>query len=150
MEIRPYSIADRDACLAVFDSNSPAFFDASERPGFAAFLDGSKTDYFVMEYDESIVGWGGFAIDSEHSLANLLWGMVRLDSHKLGLGRFLLLYRIREISKVAGVQRVRLRASQLTAGFFEKQGFKVTDVVKNGYAIGIDRVEMVMKLSVCP
>jgi len=61
------------------------------------------------------------------------------------LGRYLLLFRLREITKAGGIQMVHLDAPQHSAQFYEKQGFKVT-----GIASGLDRVEMVMKLAVCP
>ena len=149
MDVRTYSPADRNACLAVFDSNTPGFFDPAERAGFEAFLDGVDCYYFVMEHDGAVAGCGGYAIDEEMR-ASLVWGMIRGDLHKLGLGRFLLMFRLREITKAGGVQLVSLGTSQRTAPFFEKQGFKVTSTRKDGYAPGVDRVEMMMKLSVCP
>lgn len=32
---RAQEISDRDACLALFDSNTPRFFAAAERDGYA-------------------------------------------------------------------------------------------------------------------
>jgi ribosomal protein S18 acetylase RimI-like enzyme len=150
MDIRPYTPADHAACLAVFDSNTPWFFDPSERRKFETFLDAPFCSYFVMEHDGAVVGCGGYAIEENSLLASLVWGMVRNDLHKRGLGRFLVMFRLREITKTSGAQMVRLGTSQRTARFFEKQGFKVAGIEKNGYASGIDRVEMRMKLSVCP
>ena len=49
----------------------------------------------------------------------------------------------REITKAGGVERVRLDAPQRSAAFFQHQGFKLV-------AGGPDRVEMMMKLAVCP
>jgi N-acetylglutamate synthase-like GNAT family acetyltransferase len=60
-------------------------------------------------------------VDGE--VAELRWGMVRKDLRGNGLGRFLLMYRLREIGK-AGVNMVRV-ADAGAAGFFEKQGFRV-------------------------
>ena len=54
-----------------------------------------------------------------------------------------------EIGKTSGVELVRVATSQHTALFFQKQGFKEISVQKDGYAPGIDRIEMVMKLAVC-
>ena len=67
-----------------------------------------------------------------------------------GLGRFLLLFRLREITKAGGVERVRLDTPPDSVRFFESQGFKVARVAKDGYTAGLDRVEMTMKLTVCP
>ncbi len=148
VDIRAYLPSDRDACLAVFDSNMPEFFALSERAEFEKFL-GSPGAYFVMEHEDAIVGCGGYAVADDANLASLVWGMVRRDSHRLGLGRFLLMYRLREIGKLEGVQVVRLDTSQRAAGFYEAQAFRVVGVVQDGYGPGLDRVEMVKKLVVC-
>ena len=150
MDIRPYSLADRPRCLAVFDSNTPQFFDPSERSLFETYLDRDDLSYFVMDHDGDIVGCGGYYIGEDGLMANLVWGMVRRDLHKQGLGRFLLMFRLREITKANGVQMVRVGTSQHAAAFFEKQGFKAASVQKDGYGPGIDRIEMLKKLAVCP
>ena len=150
MDLRPYTPADHDLCLGLLDSNTPRFFDPSERAKFEEFLDRRNCSYFVMEHDGAIVGSGGYAIERDKTSARLVWGMVRSDSHRLGLGRYLLLFRLREITKVSGIQMVHLDTSQHSAQFYEKQGFKIIRTVKDGYGPGLDRVEMMMKLVVCP
>src|SRR5580765_3460025 len=122
MDVRAYSPADRAACLAVFDSNTPQFLDPAERRDFETFLDAVDCSYFVMEHDGAVAGCGGYAIAADTSRASLVWGMVRGDLLKLGLGRFLLMYRLREITKGGGVELVSLGTSQHAAPFFEKQG----------------------------
>jgi len=150
MDLRPYTPADRDLCLGLLDSNTPRFFDPGERRKFEEFLDQRNCSYFVMDHDGAIVGCGGYAIEPDNTAARLVWGMVRSDSRKLGLGRYLLLFRLREITKVGGIQMVHVDTSQHSAQFYEKQGFKVFRTVKDAYAPGLDRVEMTMKLVVCP
>jgi ribosomal protein S18 acetylase RimI-like enzyme len=150
MDVRPYSTLDRDLCLAVFDSNAPHFLDPHARREFEDFLDRRNCSYFVMEHGGALVGCGGYAIDQEKALARLLWGMVRADSQNLGLGRYLLLFRLREITKAGGIQTVHLDAPQHMVPFYEKQGFKISRLSKDGYASELDRVEMTMKLVVCP
>jgi len=49
--LRPYTAADRAACLAVFDSNVPASFAPDERAAFAAYLDGAGARYLVLADD---------------------------------------------------------------------------------------------------
>jgi N-acetylglutamate synthase-like GNAT family acetyltransferase len=150
MDVRTYLRADRDACLAVFDSNSPDFFKSHSRQDFEEFLDGPGGPYFVMEHDGAIIGCGGYFVTAEKALARLMWGMVRRDWRRQGLGRFLLLFRLREITKAGGVEMVHLDTAPDSAPFFQSQGFKVSRVAKDGYAAGVDRVEMTMKLTVCP
>ena len=151
MDIRPYTVADRAACLAVFDSNTPEFFRPEERPQLEAFLDEPRAAYFVIEHEGSIVGCGGhYRMETGPAQARLVWGMVRRDRQRQGLGRFLLLYRIREITRMGGVQMVGLETSQHAAPFFQRQGFKVASVEKDGYGSGTDRLAMAMRLVVCP
>jgi N-acetylglutamate synthase-like GNAT family acetyltransferase len=141
MDVRPYWPADREACLAIFDSvGSPIGFQ--ERASFERFLERPEGPYFVMEQDGAVMACGGFEIAPEAGLATLVWGMVRRDVQKQGLGRFLLMYRLREIGKLGGVQQVRVEVLREVAGFFEGQGFKAAGVVG-------ERVELVKKLTVC-
>src|SRR5260370_10589519 len=105
MELRPYLVTDRDLCLGLLDSNTPRFFDIGERRKFEEFLDQRNCPYFVMEHEAAIVGCGGYSIEPEKT-ARLVWGMVRPDSHKLGMGRYLLLFTLRGITKVGGTQIV--------------------------------------------
>jgi GNAT superfamily N-acetyltransferase len=143
MDVRPYLPSDCNGCLAVFDSNSPDYFPSGERPEFAEFPAKPNGPYFVMEHEGAIAGCGGYFITGESAVARLVWGMVRRELQRQGLGRFLLLFGLREIAKVGGVERVQLDAPQHSAAFFQRQGFKLTGG-------GPDRIEMMMKLVVCP
>jgi N-acetylglutamate synthase-like GNAT family acetyltransferase len=143
MDVRPYQPSDRDACLAVFDSLTPALLDPATLPAFEAWLENAGGPYFVMEHDESLVGCGGYSFSPDGTAATLQWGMVHRDSQKMGLGRFLLLYRIREIGKAGTAGLVFAHPPRASAGFFEKQGFRVNGIEK-------DAVELIKKLTVCP
>jgi N-acetylglutamate synthase-like GNAT family acetyltransferase len=149
MDVRAYSPDFRAQCLALFDSNTPHFLAPRERADFAAFLDASPEHYFLLDHDGAIVACGGWDDGPHTGLVTLRWGMVQSEFHGNGIGRYLLLYRLRELAK-QGAQRVHLQTSQHTAGFFEKQGFKTQSVTKDGFGPGIDRVELTMKLTVCP
>jgi GNAT superfamily N-acetyltransferase len=134
VEPRPYRSADREACLAVFDSNAPA----GGREEFERFLE-EGLDCTVLEHEGSIVGCGGFVIEGE--TARLVHGMIRRDMQRLGLGRFLLMYRLRQIAKAASpVKFVRVTVDAKWARFYEKQGFKP----------GPGGGDLMMKLTVCP
>ena len=149
MDLRPYTAADRDGCLAVFDSNTPDFFAPSERADYEKFLDSQDGSYFVMENEGRLLGCGGYALDNQ-TQGSLIWGMIHRDWHRNGLGRYLLYYRMKKMTDSGTLQVVRLDTSQRTAPFFEKQGFRAMDVVKDGYAPGLDKVEMLKKVAVCP
>jgi N-acetylglutamate synthase-like GNAT family acetyltransferase len=142
MDLRRYQTSDREGCLAVFDSNSPDFAHARERAAFAAFLDNPPGPYFVLDHDGVIAGCGGYAFENP-DLASLCWILVRRDLHRNGLGRLLVFSALRKITQDGDPMMVRLRATPLTAAFFEKQGFRAVETTGDG-------VEMSKKLKVCP
>ena len=136
MEIRPYTTADRDACLAIFDSMLPQ--DAG-RGDLAVRLDAGDP-FFVAEHDGRIIGCGGFSV-SGHA-ARLEWGMVHRDWHRQGLGRFLLFYRMKAIGQAGAIEMVSADVPRACADFYLKQGFRET----GGDAT---RVLLAKRLAVC-
>lgn len=137
MDLRPYLPTDRAACLAVLDSTGCA---PEQRKAFARHLDRPAGPFFVMEHDGAIVGCGGYEIADD--VARLNWGAVRREFQAMGLGRLLLMYRLREIGKAGNIQRVLVDAPVQTAAFFEKQGFKIMGQESS-------RIQLVKKLTVC-
>ena len=147
VKIRLFTPADREACLAVFDSNTPEYFAAEEHNDFAAFLDAGQPYFFVATApDEAVIACGGYYIDSNQGTAGLTWGMVHRSWHQHGVGSSLLKYRIAAIRDSREAKVIRVNTSQQSRGFFERHGFRVLKVIPDGYAPGIDRVETEMKL----
>ena len=144
MDARRYDPSDREDCLGVFDSLTPPPPEFVNRPGFEAWLDDNAARNFVLEHDESLVGCGGYSLSPDGSVAVLRWGMVRADCQKMGVGRFLLMYRIREIGKHSEAQTVLVQVPRNAVGFYEKQGFR-----RNGGDTALEWQEMVKKLAVC-
>ncbi|CAH8770422.1 GNAT family N-acetyltransferase [Paenibacillus dendritiformis] len=149
ISVRPYRDADRSACQELFDSNVPDYFAAVERKDFDAYLDDLKGPYFVME-DETgtIVACGGYAAEEEDPAAAVLcWGMVRRDLHRCGFGRQLLAERLRRIAAEPQYSLVTIETSQYSRGFFERFGFTAERVAPDGFAPGLDLVEMELDIS---
>jgi ribosomal protein S18 acetylase RimI-like enzyme len=141
--IRTFTPADKDACLAVFDSNRPTFFSAEERLLFSAFLERLPGPFLVLEDAAGqVVACGGYAVEAEQGCASFCWGMVQRSRHGQGLGRRLSLARLEGIRRDPRVRRVRLDTSQHTTGFYERLGFAVTDIQRDGYQPGMHRCEM--------
>jgi hypothetical protein len=142
--LREYTPADRDACLAVFASNTPTYFREHEQAHFADFLDRMPCPYFVVE-DEGgrVIGCGGYAPQR----GTLCYGMVSRPLHHQGAGRFLLRERLRHWYNAHGPSLVRVNTSQHASGFFERAGFVTTRVVPDGHAPGLDRHEMELRLN---
>jgi N-acetylglutamate synthase-like GNAT family acetyltransferase len=139
LAIRPFVRADQAACLAIFDGNTPRYFAPSERPEFVRFV--------ATAQDGSVIGCGGYSVDSNTGFANLTWGMVQRSWQGRGIGEMLLLARIAAIEASPTVAVIRATTSQHVRGFFERHGFKLVRIDPDGLAQGLDRVEMERPLS---
>lgn len=139
--LRPYRGADHDAVLAVFASNTPAFFAPSEALEFAAFLREPRSDLMVATSEAADTIGFGAAYCRTADEGGLAWGMVQRDWHRKGVGQALLDARVAHL-RTRGVRQIRVHSSPYSAGFFSRSGFVVVAVVTNGFAPGIDQVTM--------
>jgi ribosomal-protein-alanine N-acetyltransferase len=155
MNIRPYQSTDSEACLRIFDSNTPKYFDPAERAFLENWLTGKDEKrnsykdnraehFYVLEVKEEVIACGGFYIPNSKPVGNMVWGMVHSSLHKKGYGRALFNYRVQEIQSLYPDCSIILDTSQHTYLFFEKLGFKVTEIQKDAYGPGLDRYDMVL------
>jgi ribosomal protein S18 acetylase RimI-like enzyme len=142
LRFREYQPDDRAGVLAVFDSNVPEFFTTPERGAFEEFLRDLPGPYFVVEYHDSIVACGGYAIVLDESRADFCWGMVGRALHGRGIGRFLTELRINAARSDPKVSMIILNTSQHTEAFYERLGFVTEKCTKDGFAPGLDRCDM--------
>jgi len=154
MTFRDYKPSDRAACLELFNSNMPKFFDPVELPLYEGWLDaldkGEKVfdknraeHYFVAEKDGKIVACGGLCIRAEKDFASMAWGMVDNSLHKQGLGKAFLEFRIKTVGERYPGFGIELDTTQHSFGFFEKFGFRTTKITENSYAPGMHRYDMI-------
>jgi len=144
--MRPYAPADRNGCLAIFDRNTPDAFAPQERPDFSGFLDAGACPYFGLETaDLALVGCGGYYLKPEDGGAGLAWGMIDRAWQRRGLGRDLLTARL-DLLRQAGARGVQVHTSQRSRAFFERCGFRAIRVVADGFAPGMDRVDLDLPL----
>jgi ribosomal protein S18 acetylase RimI-like enzyme len=73
--------------------------------------------------------------------------MVKNDHHGRGVGRLLLEERLRHIHEDGRFTAVLMNTSQYTLGFFEKYGFETERVIPDGYAPGLHRYELRLRLN---
>jgi N-acetylglutamate synthase-like GNAT family acetyltransferase len=102
-----------------------------------------------MDHEGAIVGCGGYVIDASASEAALVWGMIRKDLQRMGLGRYLLLFRLKDIGRQGNISVVRVETSQNAALFFQKQGFKLASVNAREVSSGLKQIVLLKRLSVC-
>lgn len=153
MSIRPFTPEDRDACLALFDSNVPEFFAPEERADFMSWLGrpfdpGESGEYYVLEDGGRVVACGGVWLGpgNGEAAAGLSWGMVARDAQRRGYGSALLHFRLERL-RALGAADVHLDTSQHSAPFFARFGFREVRRVPGGYGPGLDRVDMVARLA---
>ena len=135
-------------CMDIFMSNTPHSFGVEEADEFQQFLETLPCAYFVITQNGGeVVACGGHGYHGKKQAVVLAWGMVRADLHKHGLGKFLLLERLKLIYKDFAETRVQIDTSQHSQGFFKKFGFEAVRVTENFFAHGIDKVEMELNLN---
>jgi len=153
MPFRPYQPADRDACLALFDENCPAFFAPNERDDYDAFLrgvdvtqvDGEQYGYFVVEQDGVVVGAHGVRPDPETNGCRLTWIMHSISVQGRGLGRQVM-ERVTRVARAHGATSVGIAASDRSAPFFARFGASVEHVTPDGWGPGMHRIDMRLTL----
>lgn len=153
--IREYKASDRAACIAIFKSNMPLYFAPEEFPLLENWLDSKDKNeiayennhaehFYVVEKNSKVVACGGFYLTNGTD-AKITWGMVENSFHKKGIGKEFLLYRLEEIRQMYPESTISLDTSQHTFSFFEKMGFTVTKITKEGYGKDLDRYDMILK-----
>ena len=150
LEIRAFDDIDREACLSVFESNTPRFFAPHERAEFEQYLSdpierGPNAAYLVLVAAGKIVACGGYYVAD--GTAGLAWGLVGQDRHNEGFGTALLLERLRRIARLPDAHQVVLDTTQRSRGFFERFGFETIQVAPDGYGAGLDRVDLRLELT---
>ena len=150
MDLRRYLALDRQACLKIYDASAASLEPTHPRQSFATFLDNPPSTFFVLEHEARLLGCGGYQHSDGSLQARLLWGMIHAEWRGQGLGRFLLMFRLREITKHNTIQLVQLEVPAPLAAFYQHQGFHLGVRKKDGYASGFDKIELTKKLTVCP
>ncbi len=153
--IREYKPSDRKACIEIFKSNVHLYFAPEELTFLEKWLDSkdenrvayttnTAENFYVVEQNSRVIACGGFYI-TDLKEAHMTWGMVLNSFHKKGIGKKFFLYRAEEIKQLYPNVPIHLDTSQHTFGFFEKLGFEITKITKDGYGKDLDRYDMIMK-----
>ena len=144
MRIEPYKSKYFDNCIEVIQSNTPKYIFPNEHLDYKNYLLRKDKTYFVLFNDCTLVACGGYGLNKSQTKASLYWGLVHRLHHNKGYGRFLLDYRLNEIRNKYEDTEVHLETSQHTYRFFEKVGFNVSQISKNGSEKGLVKYDMIL------
>ena len=145
-KIRNYDPKDKQSLLEILKLNTPTYFSPEEEKDFIHYLDHEIDLYYVLEFNNKIIGCGGINLPKDKNTGVISWGMLHPEFQKKGYGSLLLKHRISELQKIKSVKKIIVRTSQHVFPFYEKAGFKVVKTISNYWAEGFDLVEMEYQL----
>ena len=140
--IRNYSVKDKNKVVELLRLNIPTYFAPEEEQDFNHYLENEIDLYYVLEFDEKIVGSGGINFKQDPATGYISWDILHPDFQGQGLGTLMLDYRIEKLKKTKKVSKIIVRTTQLVYKFYEKAGFKLVEEVKDYWAEGFDLHEM--------
>lgn len=144
VSFRPYSSADRETCLAIFDANCPAFFAPNERVGYMSFLETVPDRYEVCEVAGRIVAAFGL-VDDNNNGVNLNWIMLDPGSQRIGIGSAIM-RRVISQGKASQSSVIKIAASHKSEPFFARFGAVASRHAEDGWGPGMHRVDMELHL----
>lgn len=137
---RPYQAGDRPTCLALFDANSPQFFDPGERLGNVQFLEAIPEGYEVCLDENRIVGAYGVLPHAPHEFV-IRWILIAPDAQGRGIGSAMMARAV-SLVRATGAHRLHMAASHKSAPFFARFGARAMATTQHGWGPGLHRVDM--------
>lgn len=136
ISIRKYNENDRNLVIDIIRANTPRYFAPEEEADFCQYLDLHLEQYFVAEYDNIVVGCGGFKLFEDH--VKISWDMINPNYQGMGIGGLLLTHRINKIKEDLSVNYIIVRTTQFVYKFYENYGFSLIEVQPDYWADGYD------------
>ena len=143
--IREYEPNDKNEVISLFRLNTPEYFTNDEEKDLNIYLELKRELYYVLLFDQKLVGCGGINFADNNTTAKISWDIFHPSYHGKYLGTKLLKYRINKLNSIEGIKRIIVRTSQFAYKFYEKQGFELFEVKKDYWADGFDLYNMEYK-----
>lgn len=140
--IRAYEASDKNEVLHLIRLNTPEFFAFEEEEDLNNYLETERELYYVLLFDQKIVGCGGINFADNRTIGKISWDIFHPDYQGKSLGSKLLKHRIDILHSIKSIQKITVRTSQVAYRFYEKQGFKLQDIKKDYWAEGFDLYQM--------
>jgi N-acetylglutamate synthase-like GNAT family acetyltransferase len=81
------------------------------------YLETERELYYVLLYDQKIVGCGGINFADNNTIGIISWDIFHPDYQGKSLGTKLLKHRIDKLNSLEGIQKIRVRTSQFAYKF---------------------------------
>ena len=143
--IREYEPSDKNDVINLIKLNTPEFFATDEEEDLKKYLEAERELYYILLYDEKIVGCGGINFSGDKTIGKISWDIFHPDYQGKSLGTKLLKHRIDKLNSIEGIQKITVRTSQVAYKFYEKQGFELFEIKKDYWAEGFDMYNMEYK-----
>ncbi|MCB6974554.1 MULTISPECIES: GNAT family N-acetyltransferase [Butyricimonas] len=140
--IREYKSIDKSSVMNLIRLNTPEYFAPEEENDFSNYLDNERELYYVLLFNEKIVGCGGINFAENKTIGKISWDILHPEYQGKSLGTRLLEYRIEKLESIKSVQKITVRTSQVAYQFYEKQGFELKEIKKDYWAKGFDMYKM--------
>ncbi|WP_292265078.1 GNAT family N-acetyltransferase [Butyricimonas sp.] len=140
--IREYKSIDKSSVMNLIRLNTPEYFAPEEEDDFSNYLDNERELYYVLLFNEKIVGCGGINFAKNKTIGKISWDILHPEYQGKSLGTRLLEYRIEKLESIKSVQKITVRTSQVAYQFYEKQGFELKEIKKDYWAKGFDMYKM--------
>ncbi len=145
INIREYEINDKNEVINLIRLNTPEYFAVDEEEDLNKYLEIERELYYVLLYDQKIVGCGGINFTDNNTIGKISWDILHPAYQGKSLGTKLLQHRIAKLNSIDGIQKIIVRTSQLAYKFYEKQGFELFEIKKDYWAKGFDMYNMEYK-----
>lgn len=143
--IREYETKDKNKVIDLLRLNTPEYFAVEEEEDLIQYLETERELYYVLLYNQIIVGCGGINFADNNTTGKISWDILHPDYQGKSLGTKLLKHRIEKLSSIDGIQKITVRTSQVAYKFYEKQGFELFEIKKDFWAKGFDMYNMEYK-----
>ncbi|WP_026452450.1 GNAT family N-acetyltransferase [Aequorivita capsosiphonis] len=143
--IREYKTTDKEELLDLIRLNIPEFFAPEEEADFKDYLETKRELYYVLLFNEKIVGCGGVNFEDNKTTGIISWDVFHPEYEGRSLGTQLIEHRIGILNSIGSIQKIIVRTSQVAYRFYEKQGFGLLEIKKDFWAKGFDMYYMELK-----
>lgn len=141
--IREYNSNDKSILLDILKLNVPKYFAESEIIDLNNYLDHEIDKYYVLVFENQIIGAGGINFEEDNTIGKISWDFIHPNFQGIGAGTKLLKHRLEILKSMNSIKTITVRTSQLVYKFYQKNGFVLKEVKNDYWAPGFDLYNMI-------